>query len=219
MSDRTSGRPASPAADRAAGQAAENAAKLAARKTELRSELRARRRTLPAPLQHDAALGVADVIRALPAWDDARHVALYLAADGEIDTAPIAGAARSAQKHLYLPVVAGQSLEFAVWEDGAALVPNRFAIPEPSPDAPRRAASELDIIFMPVVGWDTDGGRLGMGAGFYDRALAQAAGPLLVGLAHACQQVPRIPRETWDIRMDFVATAAALHDCRDWNSG
>jgi 5-formyltetrahydrofolate cyclo-ligase len=62
-----------------------------------------------------------------------------------------------------------------------------------------------------VVGWDLFCNRLGMGSGFYDRTLSGARGPLLVGLAHECQRVEKIPRESWDIGMDYIATDTALY--------
>ena len=68
---------------------------------------------------------------------------------------------------------------------------------------------------MPLVAWDLQGGRLGMGSGFYDRALAGVSGPLLVGLAHAMQQVSCVPSEAWDIAMDFVVTDNAMHRCKE----
>jgi 5-formyltetrahydrofolate cyclo-ligase len=70
---------------------------------------------------------------------------------------------------------------------------------------------------MPLVGWDRQGGRLGMGGGFYDRALAGIKGPLLVGLAHAVQEVPQVPIDDWDVPLDFVVTESALHQCRGKN--
>ena len=70
------------------------------------------------------------------------------------------------------------------------------------------------MIFLPVVGWDSHGGRLGMGGGYYDRALAGIVGPVLVGLAYGSQQVEQIPRESWDIVLDYVATDAGLIRCK-----
>ena len=74
-----------------------------------------------------------------------------------------------------------------------------------------RSQSALDIVFLPVVGWDRRGGRLGMGGGYYDRTLANISGPLLVGLAHDGQQVDDIPRESWDVALDYVATDTDLY--------
>lgn len=69
----------------------------------------------------------------------------------------------------------------------------------------------MDIILLPLTGFDARGNRLGMGGGFYDRTLAfrQRAGqrrPLLVGIAHACQEVPLIPSASWDIPLDRIVT-------------
>ena len=54
-----------------------------------------------------------------------------------------------------------------------------------------------------------------MGGGFYDRALATAARPILVGLAHECQRLERVPVTDRDVSMDFIATDTALHHCKE----
>lgn len=184
-------------------------------KAGLRRELRARRGRLSAGEQREAALMLPRLLAGLPGWTQAEHIALYMAADGEMDTGPIAEQSREAGKKLYLPVLApGEALAFALWEAAASLRPNRFRIPEPPPDAPRREPDRLDVIFLPLVGWDARGGRLGMGGGFYDRSLARVSGPLRVGLAHDCQEVDRLPLEPWDVPLDYVATATRLVNCR-----
>jgi 5-formyltetrahydrofolate cyclo-ligase len=184
-------------------------------KTRLRRQLRARRSALTAARQQSAARAVAAALAAFPPWQQARRIALYLPADGEIDTLPLALLARRDGKQLFLPVIgADNSLSFALWEEHARLGPNRFGIPEPPPGTPQGGPDGLDIICLPLVGWDRRGGRLGMGGGFYDRTLAGIEGPLLIGLAHTCQELDRVPLEAWDVRLDWVATDAALHDCR-----
>ena len=181
------------------------------RKNQLRSDLRQRRKSLSTAEQYTAAHALINAILELPAWPGARQLGLYLPADGEIDTAPLASLARSQSKQLFLPVIAGGNrLKFACWNEGAPLVPNRYDIPEPPPGAPHCPVSELDILFLPLVGWDRYGGRLGMGGGYYDRTLANITGPLLVGLAHANQQVENLPRDSWDVTLDFIATDAGL---------
>ena len=70
------------------------------------------------------------------------------------------------------------------------------------------------LFFSPLVGWDRHGGRLGMGGGFYDRALSNISDPVLVGLAHENQRVDEVPSERWDITLDYVATDAGLYHCR-----
>jgi 5-formyltetrahydrofolate cyclo-ligase len=181
-------------------------------KNQLRTELRRRRKALGHAQQHAAALALTRSVSELPHWANAQRIALYLAADGEIDTQPLATLARDLGKQLYLPVIdSDDRLSFARWDAHDSLSNNRYDIPEPPANAARCPASNLDIIFLPLVGWDKRGGRLGMGGGFYDRSLSDVAGPLLVGLAHELQQVDDIPRENWDVLLDYVATEAALY--------
>ena len=184
-------------------------------KAALRSALRQQRRSLSPAAQHTAAQAVVHSVLTLPAWTEAQKIALYLARDGEIDTAALASIARHAAKQLFLPIICGENkLNFARWDTDDLPVANRFNIPEPPSGAEQCPVTELDIIFLPVVGWDTHGGRLGMGGGYYDRTLAGISGPVLVGLAHDSQQVAQIPRESWDRRLDYIATDSALHCCR-----
>ena len=188
---------------------------LNASKADLRRELRARRNALGATAQAAAAQALIGQLAQLPGWPRSRRIALYLAADGEIDTGPLALEARRQDRQLYLPVIdLDQHLDFALWEEADPLAVNRYGIGEPDKTATRIEPSQLDILFLPLVGWDTAGGRLGMGGGFYDRSLQGVSGPLLVGLAHDCQRVERVPTQDWDIKLDFVATGSALHHCR-----
>jgi 5-formyltetrahydrofolate cyclo-ligase len=185
-------------------------------KQQLRNLLRQRRRALSPAQQRDAADGVIQQITAIRHWHEAQCIGLYLAADGEVDTGPLAKLGRAASKELFLPVIrADNSLAFAVWEQGATLRPNRFGIPEPGSE--RREATHLDLLIVPLVGWDRSGGRLGMGGGFYDRSLCGQVRPVLVGLAHDCQEVSLLPRDSWDVPVDFIATDTALYDCQGVN--
>jgi 5-formyltetrahydrofolate cyclo-ligase len=180
-------------------------------KAALRLQLRKRRRALPAKAALDAGEAVARQLEGIPRWASAQRVAVYQAADGEVDTRPICQRCLNLGKQLLLPVIMpDKHLEFAEWKRGAALQANRFGIPEPPPDAPRCPVNNLDVVFLPLVGWDRNGNRLGMGGGFYDRTLAEATAPLLIGLAYGIQQVAALPAHDWDVRMDFVITEAGV---------
>tara|TARA_R110001592_G_scaffold363043_1_gene679691 strand:- start:180487 stop:181065 length:579 start_codon:yes stop_codon:yes gene_type:complete len=184
-------------------------------KAQLRKHMRQQRQALKPPAQLRAASAVSRRVNQLPGWSEATRIALYLANDGEIETSSLEAVCRSEGKLLFLPVInENNELEFALWDSAMTLQANRFGIPEPAADAERSSVSALDIVLLPLVAWDLHGGRLGMGGGYYDRALAGVDGPLLVGLAHALQQVARVPGDPWDISMDFVLTEAALHCCR-----
>ncbi len=94
-----------------------------------------------------------------------------------------------------------------------SLRPNRFGIAEPvyRPSRQRKVWT-LDLVLMPLVGFDESGGRLGMGGGFYDRSLAYRSRrknghkPTLLGLAHECQKVDKLPLERWDVSLHATVT-------------
>jgi len=181
-------------------------------KAQWRRDLRARRRSLKPTEARSAAASAAEHLAADRLWRDARHIALYQAADGELSADVIAGQARLDGKRIYLPVVDGRTLRFREWRRDEVLVPNRYAIGEPGPDAPSPA--QLDLILLPVVGWTTGGFRLGMGGGYYDRYLAAAKGarPWRVGLAYERQREERLEmlREPFDQGLDAVLTESEL---------
>lgn len=184
-------------------------------KDALRNLLRQRRNALSRTQQDTAARALVSSVTKLPTWTEARHVAIYLAQDGEIQTGSLESAARERGMQVYLPVITDMdSLQFACWDCSVDLVNNRYGIPEPPSAVPRRAPTDLDIIFVPLVGWDNDCNRLGMGGGYYDRALSNQPTALLVGLAHECQSVEKLPSDSWDVPLDYIATDAALYRSR-----
>lgn len=185
----------------------------AALKSELRQRMRHWRRQLSHAEQARAARQLARQCAALPGWSRARRIGLYHAVDGEIGTAALAQAAHDSGKTAYLPVVDGNLLRFARWDSEDSLTANRYGIGEPPTDVERIVATDLDILCLPVVAWDRSGARLGMGGGFYDRTLAQPPRPLLVGLAHSGQELTSLPRDEWDVAMDWVVTETGCLRC------
>ncbi len=186
-------------------------------RAQLRTEIRNRRQQLSAQAQQDAAIGL--VRQLLPCAEvlAAQHIALYLSNDSEINTTALIQALWQAGKTLYLPILhpfcAGY-LIFQRYQPTTPLLPNRFGIPEPKLNcAELLPVQQLDLIFTPLVAFDSLGQRLGMGGGFYDRTLSQLAANhhcRLIGLAHDCQQVPQLPVEPWDQPLHAVATGSRL---------
>jgi 5-formyltetrahydrofolate cyclo-ligase len=102
-------------------------------------------------------------------------------------------------------------LRFSPWRPGDALVTNRYGIPEPDVAAsPALDAQAMSLVVLPLVGFDANGQRLGMGGGWYDRSFAfrneHPAPPWLVGAAFATQQVDAIAAEAWDVALDAICT-------------
>jgi 5-formyltetrahydrofolate cyclo-ligase len=176
---------------------------------QLRRLLRQARRALTPAQQRQAAQGLYRQLAQHPMFRRARHIALYLPNDGEIDPRLLLRAAQRRGKATYLPVLSPwprTKMVFQRIRPGEQLHPNRFRILEPRIDVARqRKVWALDLVLLPLVGFDDVGGRLGMGGGFYDRSLAYLARrklwrkPTLLGLAHECQKVERLAQASWDV--------------------
>lgn len=181
----------------------------------LRKTLRARRRSLSPQQQAEAAKRLLQQLKRQPLFLRSQHIAFYLPNDGEIDPRPLIREAWRRGKQCYLPVLApgkDNRLWFVRHTPTTPLIKNRFGIPEPRALFKHRFVSrQLDVVFLPLVGFDRRGGRMGMGGGFYDRSFAfkqnsASHKPYLVGLAHQCQQVEQLQLAHWDIPLCAVAT-------------
>ncbi len=184
----------------------------------LRSEHRRWRRAVPRRDASAAARQMARQVFTSAEFRRAKHVALYLACDGEIDTWPIVRKLWQLNKHCYLPIVHdGQAMRFYRLRRNAAVCLRRWSLPEPESTREPVSPARLDLVLLPVVAFDQQGNRLGRGGGYYDRYLARlrrhrhpAAGnsrrPALFGLAYTQQGCTQIPAASWDIPLDGVFT-------------
>lgn len=188
---------------------------------QLRRLLRQKRRALSASAQRQAALGLYRQLAQQPQFRRARHIALYLPNDGEIDPRPLLREAQRRGKRTYLPVLSAWPRTKMVFQRitrHEKLAGNRFRILEPRPQPARqRKIWALDLVLLPLVGFDDRGGRLGMGGGFYDRSLAYLRQrknwhkPTLLGLAHECQRVDALAMASWDVPLQATVTNKAWY--------
>lgn len=152
-------------------------------------------------------------------FQGATRVAFYQKLDGEIDPRQLADFALQQGKTCYLPVVnrdSEQTLTFAPYDANTPMVENEWGIAEPPLPDDIVSPTIFDVVFVPLVGFDDNCFRLGMGKGFYDRTFSfkifnRRSQPLLVGLAHECQKTDPFPTETWDVRLDAVATPKKIY--------
>jgi len=186
-------------------------------KATLRKELRNRRRRID-PVDHArrSELAAAGIAR-LTAFKAGARVAIYLPFDRETHTAALVVAARRRGVRLYVPVVSDRRhrrLKF--YPLNGPTRPGVFGIAVPRGRGVPLQPRWFDLIVVPLVGIDARGRRLGMGGGFYDRALAFRRerqvwkGPRLVGFAFDCQRVATVDADPWDVRLDAVATESGV---------
>ena len=184
---------------------------------ELRRQLRAGRRAIPDAERRAADHAIRASLRRLGVWQRGHRVAAFLGMPGEVDLRPCFEPAWRRGVRLFVPRIVRRrdgAMVFVPLLAGAGLRGNVFGIAEPAHGSRGRIAlRRLDTVLVPLVGFDAHGHRLGMGAGFYDRALRSRLDrsqpfrrPRLIGIAYAIQQVDRLEPAPWDVALDLVVT-------------
>lgn len=210
-------------------------------RNQLRNKLRAQRAALTAAQLQAAEAGLLGNFQSFwqallcgaPAAATTRslNVAGYLATGGEISPAPCLLWLRKLGYQTYLPVVRKKQLQFAKFDAGTEFTKGKYDIDIPLVDEESLLpATRLDVVLVPLVGFDLQGGRMGMGGGYYDRSFAfilapdntpaknkgshskQIHGrqkPLMLGIGHELQLQEKIPVAPWDVPLNAVVTDQA----------
>lgn len=186
-----------------------------------RRQLRTRRQQLSAIEQREASEAISQrLLTFTEQLPQVHEVAVFLANDSEIDLHPYVEALWQRNIKTVVPVLhpfSSGHLLFMRYAKDTVMRPNRFAIPEPELACPNVVPlAKIDLLFAPLVGFDSHGNRLGMGGGFYDRTLSSwFAGRYpnlhVAGVAHDCQYVEQLPTAVWDIPLPRVFTPT-----REW---
>ena len=181
----------------------------------MRVELRERRAALSPKEQADVAVAVRTRLARIVALERAQVVGGYRAIRGEVDLDAALTRLHDAGAMVTVPRVSGVRLDFLPWSPTSETVAGSFGIDEPINGEPL-PLTQHDVVLVPLVAFDDTGQRLGQGGGFYDRAIAAAGAsrPLLIGVAHAFQQVRSVPVEAWDMPLDAVVTEERIHEFR-----
>ncbi|MBY0439050.1 MAG: 5-formyltetrahydrofolate cyclo-ligase [Burkholderiales bacterium] len=184
-------------------------------KRALRAQVLAARASLGTDRRAEASAAIRSHLLRMPSLFTAGTVAAYVGFDTEIDTGPFIAAVLAQGKRLVLPrVVDGESrtrrhlVLHPVGDIERDTRPGRWGIREPDP-ALCAAVDPLDVDFvlLPGVAFDRRGGRLGYGAGFYDRLLGSMRPDCLrVAAAFSLQVVPQVPLEGHDQRVQRLVT-------------
>jgi len=188
------------------------------RRVILRGELRQRRALLSAQERIAAAGALMAALEQIPEFLTDKSIAGYWATAGELPLMALVPGLRERGQTYYLPVIGEKrSLRFGAWRPGDAIETNRFGIPEPVvPASDLLEPAQIDVVLLPLLGFDRRGGRLGFGGGYYDRSFAflrersEVGRPVLVGVGYALQEVASIEPMPWDVRLDYIATEREL---------
>ena len=150
--------------------------------------------------------------------EDKSRIAIYCSVNNEVATMQIIKHLWTKDKALFLPIIKSNQLVFGSYKSGDNLSNNKFDIPEPTTQREELITADvLDLVIVPLVAFDSDCNRLGMGGGYYDRALAfkrtssKTSSPLLIGLAYELQKVNILEMNSWDIPMDGIISESKTY--------
>ncbi len=203
---------------------------LPSEKSTLRRRLRALRNRIPPTQRKSAARRIERLAVGTRFLARGRRIGFYMPSKGEADILPLLNRALWMGVECYLPVVPPRAGRWhgrkRLWFTRLGDVQrhwslNRYGIPEYGLRHDRRRVWRLDVLFLPMIGFDAEGYRMGMGGGYYDASLAYLARrrvwrrPRLVGVAFDLQGVVRLPRDPWDIPLDAVITERKVYRFRN----
>lgn len=188
------------------------------RKRQLRREaLRRRNHLTPQQIEAKSRL-IAQRLLSMDIWRQAAAILGYCAFNSEVRTEYILRQALSQGKRVALPRICREKRELDLYYVGGLddewLEPGTWRIPEPSPARCAPASiSDIDLVLVPGVAFDTTGGRIGYGGGYYDRLLNRLDSrqqERVVGLAFEEQIVRDVPLNFFDFRVPLILTDARV---------
>jgi len=139
---------------------------------------------------------------------DNETVMVFTSKEKEVNTKPLIMALFKSGNPVVVPIIVKEdcSLRLSYLKDFSALVPSTFGVPEPIGSEIPVDPKDISTIVLPMLGFDRSGGRIGYGAGYYDRFLSKNPDLRKIGIAFACQEVESLPVDENDIRMDTIIT-------------
>lgn len=183
---------------------------------DIRKQIRKKRRALPIPMQQECAYELYQRLKNENCFIKSRHIAGYIPSEGEISPEPLMQLAEEMGKTVYLPVLMpflSNRLWFAPYNKDSIMRNNRFGIPEPVFNGKQLIpATHLDLVLTPLVAFDSQCNRIGMGGGYYDRTFGflrhrnHWISPKLVGVAYEFQKINQIRSQKWDVPLQMVIT-------------
>lgn len=196
---------------------------IAARKQSLRNHLRQLRSTHSD--RESASTRICERLQGLEQFRRARTILFYVSARDEVATHTALKSILEQSVQTVVPFCDGERLKLVLLKHFDELAAGAFGILEPLDElrnSPERVVSpaSVDVVLIPGLGFDSRGGRIGYGKGYYDRLLDELRSDCLkIGLAFDCQIVPEIPMEEHDQLLDLIVTETQVINCGRESSG
>ena len=143
---------------------------------------------------------------------DGETVMIYTSKEKEVNTVSLITTLLKRGNPVIVPVIVKEdiSLRLSYLQDLSSLVPSTFGVPEPIGSEIPATGDDVDTIILPMHGFDRTGGRIGYGAGYYDRFLAKNPNLRKIGIAFSCQEYENLPVDENDIPMDYIITEEGI---------
>lgn len=182
-------------------------------KQHLRDRLKAARETLTPGERAEKSRIITGLL--LDLLEDCGTVMVYAAKEPEVETGWLIDALLARNTKVVVPIIQREdrTLRLSYLEDRRALSPSTFNVPEPIGHEIPAKAEDIDAAVIPLIGFDACGHRVGYGAGYYDRFLADHDRILRIGIGFACQRVDCLPSEPHDILMHAIVSEDGILRC------
>jgi 5-formyltetrahydrofolate cyclo-ligase len=183
-------------------------------KKSIRKEISALKKEIPFEKKIERSAPILDKLESHPDFIKAQNILFYWSMNDEVHT-HIAVQRLAAHKNIFLPVVDGDDLLIKKFNGVETLVAGEsFAIPEPSVDAEETSIENIDLVVVPGVAFDRQGGRMGRGKGFYDRMFSKVTKkeqtPVKIGVCFNFQLIDSVPKEPHDELMNTIITESEI---------
>ena len=177
----------------------------------LRVRALSRRRAIPSIKRRQASRKAANALLRSRFVRPGSRIGVYLAHASELDTKPLIRALHHRGVQIFVPVVRQRqgTMIFVRLHETTPVVRSGLRVMQPATRRPACPLAQLDIIIIPIIGFDCKGRRIGQGGGYYDRTLYRARTrrrPKKWGFAYKAQELNSIPDEPWDLTLDSVVT-------------
>jgi 5-formyltetrahydrofolate cyclo-ligase len=187
----------------------------------LRKKLKEQRAKLSVHDQTLASKKITEQLSQNILFQQSSTIAGYIATQREINPALLLKKALDKHKGCYLPILQENRLIFSAYDTNTLFNNNAFNIPEPlfSKESLIEPC-DLDLVLVPLLGFTTEGQRLGMGGGFYDRSFSflltktRPSKPYLLGLAYEWQKLATFAACSWDVPLNAIITEKKVYLCQ-----